>query len=345
MKHTEIKTVKQLSNYLRCSDEFLTNAIRNEFKIIDNKDNKAADINVSSSVDIEIEKIYIKKKGKSSGFRIVHAIITSQLENTLKILNNYLNEIFTPESSVHGFVPGKSIKTNATLHLGKKLILSVDIENYFESISIEMISHSLVQIGFDKEVANWISCITSTNGHLVQGFNTSPTLANIVTHQMDKELAKFCGEKIKYTRYADDLYFSSNEFLPDLADVKSIISKFGFKLNHKKTKEMKRGSNQYVTGLTVFDKFYPRIPKRIKRNLRLEVYYIKKYGYAKHAIRRLKNSGLKIHNTKEFQYEIEQEIVENSHRLFGWIHYINSIEPSVGRKLYSKLIGAMKYYP
>jgi hypothetical protein len=349
MKHTEIESVKQLANYSRCSVEFLENAIKNEFIVIDYHNPSDNNFDKKNRSSVILEKLYIKKKGKASGYRVVYEIKTLQLANTLKILNNYLNEIFTPENTVHGFVPGRSTKSNAKSHLAKETILSVDIENYFESISKEMVVKALTQVGFGVLIAEFISNITTINGHLVQGFNTSPTIANIVTHQMDKELAELSGDEIVYTRYADDLYFSSNDTLPKIKDINNVISSFGFRLNEKKTKEMKRGRNQYVTGLTVFDDKLPRIPKRIKRNLRLEIYYITKFGYKKHAIRRLNNSGLSIYDSREFRFEIEQEIIETSHRLFGWIHYIFGIEPNVGNKLYSKLKDAKnkykKYYP
>ena len=338
MKHNEIKSIQQLANYLRCSYEFLNRVINNEFIIIDHK----ATLKTTFPHDvILIDRLYIKKKGKVSGFRIVHSIRTFQFENSLKILNTFLSALFSPESSVHGFIKGKSTKTNACLHLGKQMILSVDIENYFETITKEMIAKALHELGFTKEVSEWISCITTIQGHLVQGFCTSPTIANMVTARMDKDFAKLCGDRTVYSRYADDLYFSSNDTIPTEVDICTIISKYGFRLNDKKTKLMKRGQNQYVTGLTVFDDKIPRIPKSIKRNLRLEIHYVRKLGYTKHAIRRLKNSELSFNND-ELEFEIHEEIIKTEHRLFGWIHYIQSIEPEVGRKLHSRLLGAKR---
>lgn len=342
MKHTEIKTLKQLANYLKCSEESLNKAVNNDFNIIDKEGREAfeAFINLSRE-EIIIQKINIKKKGKISGFRTVYAIRTFQLSDTLKILNNYLTEIFTPLDCIHGFVSGKSTKTNAKVHLAKKLVLSVDIKDFFDSTTKKMISESLIEIGFNENVAEWISCITTINGHLVQGFNTSPTIANIVTDKMDRELEKLCDKSINYSRYADDLYFSTDESLPNVDDIRKIINDYGYTLNETKTKIMKRGHFQFVTGLTVFDKNIPRIPKKIKRNIRLEIYHILKNGYEKHAIRRLKNSGIQL-DSIDSQFFIEEEIADTNRRLFGWLHYIKSIEPKFASNYYKQLYQAVR---
>lgn len=337
MKHTQIKSLQHLSNYLKCSEEYLQKAIKNDFTIVDNDGREALDafFNMASEETI-IQKINIKKKGKISGFRTVYAIRTFQLSDTLKILNNYLTEIFSPLDCVHGFVAGKSTKTNASVHLGKKIILSVDIKDFFESITKKMISESLIEIGFEQNVADWISCITTIEGHLVQGFNTSPTLANIVSHKMDLDIIKICGNSVKYSRYADDLYFSTDSLLPNLEDIENIIKSHHFTLNDTKTKTMKRGNYQFVTGLTVFDKRMPRIPKKIKRNIRLEIYFISKFGYEKHAIRRLELLGIPL-DSVDNKFFIEEEIFDTNKRLFGWLHYIKSIEPKFTSKYYMQL--------
>lgn len=340
MNHSEIKTLKQLANYLKCSEESLNKAIDNDFNIIDKVGILALDALIDFADDeILIQKINIKKKGKISGFRTVYAIRSFQLSDTLKILNNYLAGIFTPLDCVHGFVSGKSTKTNAKVHLAKKIVLSVDIKEFFDSTSKKMISESLVEIGFNENVANWISCITTIDGHLVQGFNTSPTLANIVSDKMDRDLLKLCGNSINYSRYADDLYFSTDEILPNLDDIKSIIEKYGYILNETKTKTMKRGHFQFVTGLTVFDKNIPRIPKKIKRNIRLEIYHILKVGYEKHAIRRLENMGISLDSVDSLIL-IEEEVANTRRRLFGWLHYIKSIESKFASNYYKQLYKA-----
>tara|TARA_R110002167_G_scaffold170492_1_gene368373 strand:- start:358 stop:1386 length:1029 start_codon:yes stop_codon:yes gene_type:complete len=337
MKHTNIQTKKDLANYLRCNLDFLDKAINDEFYIRDTKESTEAKGKVTFPLtEISVSKYYIKKKGKIGGFRIVHQVWSYQLENSLKILNNYLSDIFTPFDFIHGFVKGKSIKTNANSHLAKKIILSVDIKEYFESISKKMIITNLVKIGFKENVALWIASITTIEGYLVQGFCTSPIIANIVTHDLDKKLKNWCGNNIEYTRYADDLYFSSHGPVIPLSEITILIEDYGFILNDRKTKLMKRGHQQYVTGLTTFDSKNARISKKIKRNIRLEIYYLNKFGYKKHVRNKLIKSGENIKDPN-FKFKLYNEIEKTRDKLFGWIHFIQSIEPDFSSRYYSKL--------
>ncbi|RZJ49651.1 MAG: RNA-directed DNA polymerase [Flavobacterium sp.] len=331
MEHNEIDTLKDLANYLRCDIEFLESAVSYEYYV------KDAGVDFKDSISkIIVSKFNIAKKGKTGGFRTVYQCWSHFLSSSLKILNTNLNEIFIPNQFSHGFVKGKNIQTNASCHLGKKLLLSVDIKNYFESISKDRICKSLEKLGFKKHVAEWISNITTLNNHLPQGFATSPTLANIVTQELDNELSLLCGDLITYSRYADDLYFSTNLDEISLAEITSIIENYGFNLNSKKTKFMSRGKKQYVTGLTVFDVKYPRISKRRKKNIRLEIYYLSKFGYKRHIRKKLIKSGM---NPKDpdFKSHVSVEADITRDKLYGWLHFINAIEPDFAKKYYPKL--------
>lgn len=337
MKHTELFTKQDLANYLRCDLAFLEKAIEDDYFIrnIDKFNHK--EILLSSSSDsISVCRFNLRKKGQNGGYRTVHRVWTGQLNNSLKILNEYLTHIFKPLESVHGFVKGKNIKSNAQCHLAKRIILSVDIKDYFENITEEMVKNGLISLGYQEDISLWIAKITTINNHLVQGFCTSPTLANIVTHQLDKELKKLSGKDITYTRYADDLYFSSDVKEIPLEDITSIIEKHGFVLNNKKTKFMKRGQKQYVTGLTTFDSNIPRISKQRKKNIRLEINYIERFGYRAHAINRLIKRGEDRQNI-DFLNKLTDEIMLTRNRLYGWLHFIQSIEPEFAKKYYKKL--------
>ena len=69
----------------------------------------------------------------------------------------------------------------------------------------------------------------------------------------------------EFTRYADDITFSGDGNIPSKILIEEIFNKYEFKLNNKNTRYKKRGQGQYVTGLTVFDKEYPRLPQKIKK--------------------------------------------------------------------------------
>lgn len=274
-----------------------------------------------------------QKKTKKLGFRTIHTPWSPNLANSLKILNNNLSSIYCPQDCVHGFIQGRSIKTNATQHLAKKLTLSVDIKDFYGSISQHKITTELVNLGFKEHIAKWIAQITCIDGYLVQGFHTSPTLANIAAQELDDRMLNISGESIVYTRYADDLYFSTDKSLPNIEDIEQIVLSCGFTLNKGKTKLMKRGGKQYVTGLSIFDQHIPRIPKRTKRNIRLEIFYIKKIGYLEHTLRRLHYKKHQL-NDPEIKEEVFIEMSQIRNRLWGWNHFINSIEPDLGKRLY-----------
>lgn len=350
MKHNALSSIRQLANYLNTTEEFIQRAIQKEYAINEPFLNKLDtnlslmkesdfdfnEFNVEMGNPMEVNKFYLKKKSKRGGLRTVYSPSPLGLASILKILNNKLTEIYQPPECVHGFIKGRSIRTNAKEHLGKKYVLSIDIKDFFDVISSERVMRCLIKLGFSADVANWICKITTVDGHLVQGFHSSPTIANIVAQEMDKEFVGVSGFDITYTRYADDLYFSSNSKLPDISIFEGILNKFSFQINEHKTVLMKRGKSQYVTGLTVFDDKIPRIPKRIKRNIRLEVYYICKNGYRKHAIKQLQKIGIYV-TDNSFRSELDAQIIEIQNRLFGWLHYINGIEPKFASNEIRKL--------
>ena len=121
MIYNEINTIKQLADFLKCKTEFIESIINNNYFIVEIGIN--SDLEISEKIRngiVVLERFYIPKKNKSLGFRIIHKPLYNNLSNTLKILNNHLSSIYVPIENVHGFVKGKSIKTNANMHLAKK---------------------------------------------------------------------------------------------------------------------------------------------------------------------------------------------------------------------------------
>lgn len=325
MNPRNIINTKQLSNALRIDEESLNKLSQNTYLL---DDGCANTFNLETDSILNLKKFCIPKRNKKFGVREIYEPFSETLKNLLKITNSVLGQIYVAPNSVHGFVKGKNINTNATPHLGKKFLLSIDIESFFESISREMVVKSLKEYDFTELIAETLANILTVDNKLVQGFNTSPTLANIYFRKIDLIFENLFPH-ITYSRYADDLSFSSDEEITpnQIEEIKRIINNFGFTVNEDKTKIMKRGRNQYVTGLTVFDNKYPRIPKRIKRKLRLDIFYINKYGYRNHILKKLE---LKPH--EYFKSSIIKERVDsyegNLHKnIIGWLMYIKSIEP------------------
>ncbi len=327
MNHTEINTIGLLANYLKLDKSELGLICDNEFQIIELGETKIFS-SENVIVSLLLKKYIIPKK---VGFRTVYSPYSDTLINCLKILNTNLSKLYEAPSCVHGFVKGRNIKTNATPHLGKKFVYQFDIKNYFESIRSVRIIESLQELGFSEHTSDLISRIVCYNGHLVQGFHTSPTIANIVFRKLD-ELFEDLGENVDYTRYADDLFFSSDVELNIQDEIESVLLRFGFTLNERKYKLMKRGQNQYVTGLTVFDELHPRISKRKKKELRQEIYYIKKYGYKGHVFHLLGVTKKEYKNDFGIQEMVELEMKRVYAKVNGWLMFINSVEPEFSQK-------------
>lgn len=158
---------------------------------------------------------------------------------------------------VHGFVQNRSYISNAQAHLGAKHLLNIDIKDFFPNISITQIKNIFSDIGYSEHAAQILSRFTSLNGRMPQGAPTSPILSNLVFSNADKEISQYSIENgLLYTRYADDLSFSSQEFIPKniLIQLKAILASYGFKLNPTKTKFSGKGDRMEVTGLVINDK-------------------------------------------------------------------------------------------
>lgn len=323
MSHSKINNLKKLGNFLNIESNILDELSKNEYNVIESK---SVDTDILSNI-LTIKKICIAKK--DGGHRIVYSPTSDNLTNCLKILNTKLRTIYIPNSNVHGYIKGRGIKTNAIEHLGKKYILNIDIDDYFENITKDKVVSSLNSIGFQEEISSIIAHICTHDNKLIQGFHVSPTIANIIFDELDNIFSEY--NNIRYTRYADDLYFSSNDEFEIISEVTKQMKKNGFQINEKKTKIMTRGKKQYVTGLTVFDTLQPRISKRKKREIRQIMYYIQKYdykGYIFHKNGITNDDYLKSEKTKKI---VDSKIHQLQQYVKGWLLFINSIEPEFAK--------------
>ena len=156
-------------------------------------------------------------------------------------------------------------------------------------------------------------------GHLPQGAPTSPKIANLVARDLDKALAKFADtQRLTYTRYADDLTFSTTNKLNRsgipaiIGSVCGIIADHGFSPNTAKTAVSSPSARKIVLGLLV-DQNEPRLTREFKLTLRQHLYYLGKYGPAAHA----------SHNGNATTFGIRNHVL-------GLIQHARQIEPSFG---------------
>jgi RNA-directed DNA polymerase len=212
---------------------------------------------------------------KSGAIRLIEAPKPRLKELQRKILAQILDKI-PPHSAAHGFVPGRSVKTFLAPHVGQRVVLKMDLQDFFPSITGARVQTIFRVMGYPESVADLFGGICSnavprrvwpvesqfqdarmlhTRPHLPQGAPTSPALANICAYRVDCRLtglARSAGAQ--YTRYADDLAFSGGEDFERGVErfsthVAAILFEEGFHVNHRKTRIMRRGVRQRVAGL------------------------------------------------------------------------------------------------
>lgn len=231
-----------------------------------------------------------KKKGK---FRKIDAPCR-ELRNVQRALNLVFQLIYTPHEAAMGFVPKRSVVTNAQVHLGQKFVYNIDLKDFFPSITSGRLYKRLLVKPFciNENVASLISdlcCYKDGDGKKVlpQGAPTSPTITNFICERLDMKLTKLAkAYGLKYTRYADDITFSgmSNVFSPNgkfCNSLSNIIeNEESFKINKDKTRLCHRGMRQEVTGLTVNKK--TNVSRRYIKQLRVLIHNweVKGYGEA-----------------------------------------------------------------
>lgn len=151
---------------------------------------------------------------------------------------------------VQGGVRGKSNISNAKKHQGNKYILTTDLKEFFPSATPNLVMRVLKEQGFNRQFCYYVSRFTTWKGELPQGVSTSTHLANLVFVRTDVKLLDICKRnQITYTRYVDDLTFSSQkDFQHVIPDILNIISKGGFMINWRKSHYR---AYQTVTGIKV----------------------------------------------------------------------------------------------
>lgn len=221
-----------------------------------------------------------------------------------------------------------SLLKNALPHIKQKILLKLDIKDFFDNITFKMVYDSCFREElYPKSIGVLFTLLCTYQGKLPQGAPTSSYISNIVLREFDEIIGSYCERNnINYTRYSDDLTFSG-DFYPKeiILLVKDELKKRGFKLNYDKIHIIRNNKRQIVTGIVVNDKV--NVTRKYKREIRQEMYYIKKYGINEH-LNRLNISNktkylnsllgrinyvIQITNNKEFlKYKI---FLENKIRL------------------------------
>jgi retron-type reverse transcriptase len=198
---------------------------------------------------------------------------------------------------VTGFERGHSIVTNALPHVGRDVVIKLDLKDFFSSTSAARVEAYFRRIGWDADAAALLARLCTHQGALPQGAPTSPRLSNLVNYRLDARLAALAeSRQVSYSRYADDITLSGDAGdardgssnpppvgrtnpktferiespgrINDLIHtIKTIVAEEGYVLHTgKKLRIARRGDRQLVTGIVVNEK--PNLPRATRRRLR-----------------------------------------------------------------------------
>ena len=305
-----------------CNDFLLS------LKLFNCKDEKKY-IKTLYSISNNLEKNYkiYKIKKRNGKYRTIYEPNSLLKHIQSQILVNILNNKSISKYA-KAYHKGISLKDNAIPHINKDILLKLDIKDFFENISFVDIYNSCFPIDyFPKSVGMLLTYLCTYDEHLTQGSPTSAYISNLVMKDFDEVLGAWCEEKdISYTRYSDDMTFSG-DFNPSeiIIKVRKMLYKLGLQLNNDKIHVVNKSSCQFITGIVVNEK--TQVNFKYRKEIRKEIYYIKKFGLESH----LKSS----------KYNLNSKSYINS--LYGRILYVLQINNNDSEfKEYKKYILDLK---
>lgn len=258
---------------------------------------------------------------KSGGKRIISAPAPHLKSVQRSLLNLLYSEQFSDQAM--GFIPGRSIKDNAQIHVGQKIVVNADIKAFFPSTTYKQVyslSRRLCGGSLSPFAARLFSEICCFNGNLATGSPTSPAISNLIMLNFDHFISNISKKlDVNYTRYADDITFSGDSAsVWMLKPLKTYLTRLGYELDPKKTNIFRKGRRQTVTGLVVNKQ--PNIARPLRKRLRAAVY------------RRINGEIPFLHDKKL-----------SDAALYGYINYLRMISPDKASQLLNKLRGCPKW--
>lgn len=277
---------------------------------------------------------------KTGGVRSISAPKTSLKVAQAWVRDNILGRL-PAEAAAHGFVPLRSIVTNAAPHVKKAVVINLDMKDFFPSITFRRVKGLFKNMGYGEHIATLLGLLctepprvaTELGGKvyhvalgqrmLPQGASTSPSITNLLCRKLDRRLAGLAAKhQFSYTRYADDLTFSGDRPAVVgrlLRSVRTILAEEGFAEHPKKTRVMRQSNHQEVTGVTVNER--PTISRDEVRRLRAILHQAGK-------------SGLESQN--------REGRVNFADYLRGRVAFICMVDPQRGAPLRAALEAALK---
>ncbi|QQM32353.1 RNA-directed DNA polymerase [Martelella lutilitoris] len=292
-----------------------------------------------------------KKSGRKGSkaprrrYRDIYAPQPHLLRTQRWIAQNILN-VLKPHSSSFAFAPDSDMLDAATQHCGCTWLLKMDVSNFFESITERQAYQVYRGCGYTALLSFELARLSTRSvdqkhyfhlqesefphpeaveGYLPQGAPTSPMLANLAVRPLDMKLKRIAAELgWKYTRYADDMAFSTDrvrtrkEALQLKAIVETALTRFGLSVNQSKTRISPPGARKVLLGLLI-DRERPRLTRQFKDNIETHLYAL---NHAK--------IGAQAHRDKRGF----SSITGMRHHIRGLIAFAHHVDPDYAQKLY-----------
>src|SRR5688572_27172423 len=273
--------------------------LRDEFLKLQNRDDVAQLLGVTTKqLNFHLYVLPSERKYKTfiipkkSGETRQISAPASPIKIIQRKLKQVLETVYNPKAATHGFVIRRNIVSNARLHKKRRYVLNVDLENYFPTIHFGRVRGMFMgnPYNLNNEVSTILAQICCHNKVLPQGAPTSPIISNMICARLDAKLQQLAKEhQCIYSRYADDITFSTNRskfpsalaYLSEIGQVElgsellSVIEENGFQINSKKTRLQVKHQRQEVTGLTVNK--YPNVKRRFVKQVRAILHAWDKY--------------------------------------------------------------------
>lgn len=252
-------------------------------------------INLAFNVpdNVKYNASFIPKRNGQPRALLIPSLRLKMIQRRLLSL---LENLYIPGSRVHGYVEGRGLRTNATPHIGKRYVLNIDLQDFFGTVTFQRIRGRLKArpYGLTDAIATTIARLTTCNGSLPIGSPTSPIISNIMCSGLDSGLAELAKSRgCFYTRYADDLTFSTNRrsFPRSLAEredgesgvvtiagseLSAVISLQGFAINPAKTRLLTKSDRQEVCGVVCNEKL--NVLPKLKKEIRGALHAWRKFG-------------------------------------------------------------------
>ena len=205
-----------------------------------------------------------RKRSKSKTRTIDNPI--EPLKGIQERINGKLLSPIRLPSYICGGVRGKTVLHNVALHLGAKCLVTVDIRDFFPSITNKHVYYVWRNVlDCSSEISALLTQLTSVNHHLPQGAGTSTMLSNLVLYSIDEPIRAKCKElDIKYSTWVDDLAFSGECPQKVIGLVVQTMAKNGFRLSRKKIRVMGPGSRKVLNGV-LMNKHPNVLPERLSQ--------------------------------------------------------------------------------